>query len=173
MLDDARPQRRAPVSPTPAKFNAEVIDEFRATGGRVGGMFHGTPLLLLHHTGAKSGASRVNPVGYLCDEGRYLIFASNGGAPSNPDWYHNIKAQPNAAIEVGRETVDVVAEEATGEEREHLFAIGAARFPQLADYARRTDRLIPVIVLNPDHRRALVDAGTRAGDVTKKERSND
>src|SRR5260370_14633306 len=101
------PKRRASVSST-ADFNAEVIDEFRATGGRVGGMFHGTPLLLLHHAGAKSGASRVNPVGYLCDEGRYVIFASNGGAPRNPDWYHNIKAQPNPAIEVGRETVDVV-----------------------------------------------------------------
>ena len=132
---------------TPEEFNAKVIDEFRTNKGRVGGMFEGTPLLLLHHTGAKSGVNRVNPVGYLRDDGRYVIFASNGGAPSHPDWYHNLEAQPNASIEVGSERTDVVAQEATGEERERLFAIGAERFPQLAEYAKQTDRLIPVIVL--------------------------
>ena len=135
------------MSTTPTEFNTKVIDDFRANGGRVGGMFEGTPLLLLHQTGAKSGVSRVNPVGYLRDDVRYVIFASNGGAPSNPDWYHNLKAQPHARIEVGSETIDVVAEEATGEERERLFAIGAQRFPQLAEYARKTERVIPVIVL--------------------------
>jgi deazaflavin-dependent oxidoreductase (nitroreductase family) len=137
------------MSTTAADYNAKVIDEFRADEGRVGGIWEGTQLLLLHHTGAKSGASRVNPLGYLPDEPRYLIFASNGGAPSNPDWYHNLKAQPNTRIEVGSETIDVVAEEATGEEREHLFAKGAARFPDLAKHARKTDRVIPVIVLTP------------------------
>ena len=135
------------MSTTPEEFNAKVIDEFRTNKGRVGGMFEGTPLLLLHHTGAKSGVNRVNPVGYLRDDGRYVIFASNGGAPSHPDWYHNLEAQPNASIEVGSERTDVVAEEATGEERERLFAIGAERFPQLAEYAKQTDRVIPVIVL--------------------------
>ncbi len=132
---------------TAAQYNAKVIDEFRANQGRVGGIWEGTPLLLLHHTGAKSGVSRVNPVGYLPDGPRYLIFASNGGAPSNPDWYHNLKARPNTRIEVRSETIDVVAEEATGEERERLFARGAERFPDLAKYALKTDRVIPVIVL--------------------------
>ena len=135
------------MSTTPEDFNAQVIDEFRTNKGRVGGMFEATPLLLLHHTGAKSGVSRVNPVGYLRDDGRYVIFASNGGAPSNPDWYHDLKAQPNTTIEVRSARTGVVAEEATGQERERLFAIGAERFPQLAEYARQTDRVIPVIVL--------------------------
>jgi deazaflavin-dependent oxidoreductase (nitroreductase family) len=134
---------------TPADYNAKVIDEFRAGAGRVGGIWEGTPLLLLHHAGAKSDVSRVNPVGYLADTPRYLVFASNGGAPSNPDWYHNLKAHPTTRIEVGSETIDVVAEEAAGEERERLFARGAARFPDLAKHARKTDRVIPVIVLTP------------------------
>jgi deazaflavin-dependent oxidoreductase (nitroreductase family) len=137
------------MSTTVTEYNAKVIDEFRASEGRVGGIWERTPLLLLHHTGAKSGASRVNPVGYLPDEPSYLIFASNGGAPSNPDWHHNLKAQPNTRAEVGSETIDVVAEEATGEERERLFARGIERFPDLAKYARKTDRVIPVIVLTP------------------------
>ena len=137
------------MSTTAAEYNAKVIDEFRANKGRVDGMWEGTPLLLLHHTGARSGVSRVTPVGYLPDEPRYLIFASNGGAPSNPGWYHNLKAQPTTRIEVESETIDVVAEEATGEERERLFARGAERFPDLARHARRTDRVIPVIVLKP------------------------
>jgi deazaflavin-dependent oxidoreductase (nitroreductase family) len=137
------------MSTTAAEYNAKVIDEFRANKGRLDGMWEGTPLLLLHHTGARSGASRVNPVGYLPDGPRCVIFASNGGAPSNPDWYHNLKAHPNTIIEVGSETIHVVTEEATGEERERLFARGAERFPDLARHARRTDRVIPVIVLTP------------------------
>jgi deazaflavin-dependent oxidoreductase (nitroreductase family) len=137
------------MSMTAADYNAKVIDEFRASGGHVGGIWVRTPLLLLHHTGAQSGVSRVNPVGYLADAPRYLVFASNGGAPSNPDWYHNLKAHPKTQIEVGSETIDVVAEEATGEERERLFARGAERFPDLAKYARKTDRVVPVIVLTP------------------------
>jgi deazaflavin-dependent oxidoreductase (nitroreductase family) len=137
------------LSATAAEYNAKVIDEFRANQGRMGGIWEGTPLLLLHHTGAKSGASRVNPLGYLADESTYLIFASNGGARNNPDWYHNLKANPTTRIEVGGETIDVVAEEATGEERERLFATGAERFPDLAKHARTTDRDIPVIALTP------------------------
>jgi deazaflavin-dependent oxidoreductase (nitroreductase family) len=106
------------MSTSPADFNAKVIDEFRANEGQVGGMWEGTPLLLLHNTGAKSGKSRVNPLAYLGDVGRYVVIASNGGAPSNPAWYHNLKAQPNVTIEVRTKTIDVVAREATGEERD-------------------------------------------------------
>jgi deazaflavin-dependent oxidoreductase (nitroreductase family) len=137
------------MSATAAGYNAKVIDEFRGNKGRVGGIWEGTPLLLVHHSGARSGASRLNPVGYLADESRYVIFASNGGAPSNPAWYHNLRANPRTEIEVGRDTIDVVAVEATGEERRRLFRRGAERFPDLAEHARKTDRDIPVIVLTP------------------------
>jgi deazaflavin-dependent oxidoreductase (nitroreductase family) len=140
---------RRPSPTAAAAFNAQLIDEFRAGSGRVGGMFEGTPLLLLHHTGAKSGVSRVTPVGYLPDDGRYVIYGSNGGAPSSPGWSHNLKARPAARIEVGSQTLEVVAEHATGEERRRLWAIGARRFPQLAEHAAKTDRAIPVIVLTP------------------------
>ena len=137
------------MSEAPAEYNAKIIAEFRANQGRVGGMWEGTPLLLLHHTGAKSGLSRVNPVAYLPDNQRYLIWAANGGAPNNPDWYHNIKAHPNTRIEIRSETVDVVAEEATSGERERLFANAAERYPQLDELARKTPRVIPMVVLTP------------------------
>jgi deazaflavin-dependent oxidoreductase (nitroreductase family) len=134
---------------TPADFNAKIIEEFRANDGRVGGTFEGTPLLLLHHTGAKSGKRRINPLAYQSDGGRYVVFASKAGAPTNPDWYHNLKAQPNTTIEVGGDTIDVAASEATGEERERLFRTQAERVPQFAEYEKRTGRVIPVIVLTP------------------------
>ena len=137
------------MSTSPADFNAQIIEEFRANEGRVGGMFEGRGLLLLHHTGAKSGTSRINPLAYLSDDGRYVVFASKAGAPTNPDWYHNLKAHPNATIEVGVDTVDVVASEASGEERERLYRTQAERIPQFADYEKQTERLIPVIVLTP------------------------
>ena len=93
------------MSTSPADFNDQIIEEFRANEGRVGGMFEGSSLLLLHHTGAKSGKSRINPLGYLSDGGRYVVFASKAGAPTNPDWYHNLKARPNVTIEVGTDTM--------------------------------------------------------------------
>jgi deazaflavin-dependent oxidoreductase (nitroreductase family) len=133
---------------TRAEYNARLIDEFRAGAGRVGGEWEGTPLLLLHHTGAKSGARRVTPVGYLRDDDRYVVYASNGGAPSDPPWVRNLEATPDTRIEVGNETLAVAAEVATGEARERLFAIGAELFPQLAEYEREAGRAIPVIVLS-------------------------
>src|SRR5271167_2859312 len=105
------------MSTSPADFNAKIIEEFHSSEGRVGGMFEGMPLLLLHHTGAKSGKSRINPLAYQSDGGRYVIFASKAGAPSNPDWYHNLKAHPDVQIEVGPQTIDVRAEEAAEDER--------------------------------------------------------
>ena len=137
------------MSTSPADFNAQIIEEFRANEGRVGGMFEGATLLLLHHTGAKSGKRRINPLGYLSDKGRYVIFASKAGAPTNPDWYHNLTAHPDVTIEVGTDTIDVVASEATGEERERLYRTQAARVPQFAEYEKQTDRVIPVVVLTP------------------------
>ncbi len=137
------------MSTSPADFNAKIIDEFRATGGRVGGMFESMPLLLLHHTGAKSGKQRINPLAYQRDGDRYVIFASKAGAPTNPDWYHNLKAHPEVAIEVGTETINVVASEAGDDERERLFHAQAQRSPQFAAYQDKTDRVIPAIILTP------------------------
>ena len=137
------------MSSSPADFNAQVIAEFRANQGRVGGMFEGVPLLLLHHTGARSGASRTNPLAYLEDAGRYVVFASKGGAPEHPAWYFNLKASPEVTIEVGEQTLAARAREASGEERERLYGTQAERMPQFAEYAQRTTRTIPVIVLTP------------------------
>jgi len=137
------------MSTSPADFNAQIIEEFHSSEGRVGGMFEGMPLLLLHHTGAKSGKSRINPLAYQDDGGRYVIFASKGGAPEHPAWYHNLIAHPNVSIEVGSEEIDVIASEATGEERERLFRTQAERIPQFAEYEQKTERMIPVMILTP------------------------
>jgi deazaflavin-dependent oxidoreductase (nitroreductase family) len=137
------------MSTSHADFNAQVIEEFHANEGRVGGMFESMPLLLLHHTGAKSGKSRINPLAYQSDGGRYVVFASKGGAPTHPDWYHNLKAQPHVKIEVGTDTLDVVASEASGEERERLYRTQAERMPQFAEYEQKAERVIPVMVLTP------------------------
>lgn len=137
------------MSTSPADFNAKVIEEFRANGGRVGGPFEGMPLLLVHHVGARSGQLRVNPVAYNRDGERYVIFASKAGAPTNPGWYHNLMANPQTQIEVGGEIVSVTASEATGDERDRLFEAQAERSPQFREYQERTQRMIPVIVLTP------------------------
>lgn len=137
------------MTTTPNDFNAGVIEEFRANGGSAGGMFEGKPLLLLHNVGAKSGTDFVTPLVYLDDGGNRVIFASKGGAPNNPGWYHNLKANPAVSIEIGTDTVDVTAEEATGEERDRLYSIQEEQQPQFAEYAQKTDRKIPVIVLKP------------------------
>jgi deazaflavin-dependent oxidoreductase (nitroreductase family) len=131
-------------------FNARIIDEFRANEGRVGPPFEGTPLLLLHHTGARSGTAYVNPLAYLRDGDRYVVFASKGGAPSNPAWYHNLKAHPQVEAEVGTETVPLRADEAKGAERDRLFSTQATRSPAFAEYqVKAGERLIPVMVLTP------------------------
>jgi deazaflavin-dependent oxidoreductase (nitroreductase family) len=134
-------------------FNEQIIEEFRANAGRVGGIFEGDTLLLLHHTGARSGRIRVNPLAYHRDNGRYVVIASKAGAPTNPDWYHNLKAHPEVTIEAGTQggidTIDVLASEVTGEERDRLYRAQAERIPRFAEYAKQTDRVIPVMVLTP------------------------
>ncbi len=138
------------MSTSPPDFNAQVIDEFRTNGGVVGGPFAGMPLLLLHHTGARSGTRRTTPLAYLGDDDRYVIFASKAGTPTNPDWYHNLKAHPLTSIEVGPKTIEVTAEEASGEERERLFRAQVDRSPAFGEYAAKTGgRVIPVVVLTP------------------------
>lgn len=131
----------------PRDWNQTIIDEFRANEGRVGGNFDGAPLLLLHTTGAKSGESRVNPVMYQADGERLAVFASKGGAPTNPDWYYNILANPHAHVEVGTDAFDVIARVAEGEERKRIWQRQKERYPGFAAYERRTSRQIPVIVL--------------------------
>jgi deazaflavin-dependent oxidoreductase (nitroreductase family) len=137
------------MSTSSADFNAQIIDEFRANEGRVGGGFEGNPLLLLHHTGAKSGTSYVNPLAYQADQGRYVIFASRGGSPQNPGWYYNLKANPETTVEVGADTVPVTAQEASGEERERLFRAQVERIPVFGEYEAKAGRTIPVMVLVP------------------------
>ena len=128
-------------------WNKPIIEEFRANKGKVGGMFEGAPMLLLTTTGARSGQRSTTPLVYLSDRDRLIIFASNAGAPTNPDWYHNLLAHPQATIEVGTETFDVTAIVITGEERDQLYARQATLFPGYADYEAKTTRRIPVIAL--------------------------
>ncbi|GCE06514.1 nitroreductase family deazaflavin-dependent oxidoreductase [Dictyobacter aurantiacus] len=128
-------------------WNTQIINEFRSNGGKVGGPFEGAPLLLLTSTGAKSGQQRTTPLVYLPEGERMVIFASKGGAPTNPDWYHNLKANPEATVEVGSETVKVKATEVTGEERDRLYSTQASINPGFAEYQQKTSRLIPVIAL--------------------------
>jgi deazaflavin-dependent oxidoreductase (nitroreductase family) len=139
-------------------FNARTIAEFRAHHGQVGGNFAGAPLLLLHTVGARSGAARINPMMYLPDEGRYLVFASKAGSDRNPDWYYNLLAEPEVRIEVGDETLAVHAVELRGAERDTHFAEQARRYPGFAAYQAGTERIIPVIALTPaDGRTAPAD----------------
>ena len=128
-------------------WNKQVIEEFRANDGKVGGHFENMTLLLLHTIGAKSGQLRLNPVATMADGDRYVIIASKGGAPTNPDWYYNIVANPEVRIEVGTEKFQAQADVAPEPERTALFAKMAAQHPGFAEYERNTDRVIPVIVL--------------------------
>jgi deazaflavin-dependent oxidoreductase (nitroreductase family) len=130
-------------------FNEQLIEEFRAAGGKVGGPFEGKALLLLHTIGAKSGKDYVTPLVYLEDDGRHIVFASKGGAPENPGWYYNLKVLSKVSIEVDSEMLAVTAEEVTGEERDRLFAAAKVQEPELAGYEGKTDRRIPVIALTP------------------------
>src|SRR3954451_8838799 len=129
-----------------ADWNTNIIEEFRAKDGRVASFGH-QPLLLLHHRGAKSGTERVNPLAYQELDDGYAVFASKGGAPTNPDWYHNLLVNPEARVEVGTDTLDVVAREAKGEERTRIWEEQKRRNPGFAEYEEKTSRQIPVIVL--------------------------
>ena len=128
-------------------WNSQLIKEFRANGGKVGGEFEGAPLLLLTSIGARSGQRRTTPLMYLPDSNRLVVFASKAGAPTNPDWYHNLVAHPEATVEVGTETFDVMAVVTTGEERDQFYARHAKLYPGFAEYEKKTTRKIPVIAL--------------------------
>ncbi|MDF5752918.1 nitroreductase/quinone reductase family protein [Spongiactinospora sp. TRM90649] len=133
----------------PADFNQQIIDEFRANGGKVGGPFEGGRLLLLTTTGAKSGARRTNPVGYLPDGDRMLIIASAAGAPKHPAWYHNLVANPEVTVEDGTFTYQARAEVLEKDERDAVFARATEQDPGWGEYQRKTSRVIPVVALVP------------------------
>jgi deazaflavin-dependent oxidoreductase (nitroreductase family) len=149
-------------------WNAQMIEEFRANEGKLGGPFEGAPMLLLTTTGAKSGQRRVNPMMYLAEAGlpvsdsqesssdlrvssgggdRIYVFASKAGAPTNPDWYHNLVANPKVTVERGTEKYEAVATALTGAERDRIYAIQAERYPGFAEYQEKTTRTIPVVSL--------------------------
>lgn len=131
----------------PNDWNKAIIAEFRANGGKVGGQFAGATLLLLHTTGAKSGQERVNPVVYTTDGDRLVVIASKAGAPTNPDWYHNLVANPEVTVEVNTEQFQAQATVAAEPERTRLYNQMAAAMPGFAEYQRKTTRVIPVVVL--------------------------
>jgi deazaflavin-dependent oxidoreductase (nitroreductase family) len=128
-------------------WNTQIIQEFRENNGNVGGNFEGAPMVLLNTTGAKTGKSRTNPLVALVDDDRVFIFASKAGAPTNPDWYHNIIANPRVTVEQGTERYEAEASVVQGAERDRLFGIQKERMPGFADYEAGTDRVIPVIEL--------------------------
>ena len=130
-------------------WNKKIIDEFRSNEGRVSGHFEGKTLLLLHTIGAKSGQERINPTAYVKDGDRYVVIASKGGAPTNPDWYFNLTANPQATVEVGTETFQVRAEIAEEPEQTRLYNKMVEMMPGFDDYRRKTTRVIPVFVLTP------------------------
>jgi deazaflavin-dependent oxidoreductase (nitroreductase family) len=128
-------------------FNTQVIQEFRENDGSVGGPFDGAPMLLLHTIGARSGQERVNPLMFQPLGDAWAVFASKGGAPSHPDWYHNLLANPDVDVEIGADTVAARARVAEGSEREQIWSRQKQDWPQFAGYEANTDREIPVVVL--------------------------
>jgi deazaflavin-dependent oxidoreductase (nitroreductase family) len=128
-------------------FNRQVIEEFRANEGKVGGQFEGANMILMTTTGAKSGEERVNPVVYFPLDDRIVVVASNGGADTNPAWYHNLKANPVLTAEVGTDKYEAVATEITGTERDEVYARIVEVMPGFGEYQKQTDRVIPLVAL--------------------------
>ena len=131
----------------PTDWNQKIIEEFRANEGRVGGYFEGAHMVLIHHIGARTGKERVNPVTYLPDGDDMVIAATKSGAPTNPDWYHNLKANPRITVEVGIATFPVEAAEVTGAERDELWRRLVELRPGFAAYETKTSRIFPMFRL--------------------------
>ena len=128
-------------------WNRKIIAEFRENGGKVGGPFAGASMILVHHVGARSGTERVSPMVWFPDGDRMLVVASAAGSPKNPDWYHNLKANPRVDVEVGTETFPVVAEELDADERARMWRRITEVAPGFAEYQTKTTRVIPVLAL--------------------------
>jgi deazaflavin-dependent oxidoreductase (nitroreductase family) len=129
------------------EMNRNVIAEFRANGGKAGGIFERLPLVLVHHTGARSGKERISPLVYYREDDRVYVFGSKGGADEHPAWYHNLVANPKITVEIGTETYPAVARVVTGADRDEIFAKQKVVSPQFAEYERKTSRTIPVVEL--------------------------
>ncbi len=129
------------------EMNRKVIAEFRENGGKAGGMFEGYPLVLVHHVGAKSGTARVTPLVPYVEGDRLFIFASKGGSPEHPSWFHNLVANPKTEVEYGADRFPVEVRVLAGAERDEVYAKQIAAQPQFKDYENNTDRVIPVIEL--------------------------
>ena len=132
-------------------WNTKIIAEFRANEGRVGGNFEGAPIVVVHHRGRKSGREYINPMMYLphdTEQDIIYVFATKAGAPSNPDWYHNLVANPAVSVEIGTETIDVTARVAGADERQAIFDAHKAKYTGFADYEKKTSRVIPVVILH-------------------------
>jgi len=136
-----------PDAETMKAFNNSIVDEFRANGGKVGGPFEGATLLLLTTTGAKSGQPRLAPLAYLTIDGKTIIIGSKAGADTNPDWVHNLRANPQARIEVGTDAYDVTARELSPEERDEMYPKVVELAPGFGDYQAKTSRVIPLFEL--------------------------
>jgi deazaflavin-dependent oxidoreductase (nitroreductase family) len=130
-------------------FNEKIIDEFRANGGKVGGAFEGSPLLLLQTTGAKTGRTRVKPLVYRRDGDRLIVFGTKGGSPTHPEWLYNLGANPRVTVEVGSDRFKADARVALPDERDRLWRLQTQDVPVFADYQKKTDRTIPVVILEP------------------------
>ena len=130
-------------------WNAQIIEEFRGNAGKLGGMFEGADMLLLHHTGSKTGVERVSPLGYQRIGSAYAVFGSNSGRTSHPAWLHNLRAHPRTAAEIGTETIEVVARVTEGDERAEIWERQKANIPQFAEYEQTANRDIPVVILEP------------------------
>ena len=128
-------------------FNRSVIEEFRANEGKVGGMFAGAPMILITHKGAKSGKEYTNPLVYTRDADNVVIIASKGGAPEDPQWFRNLVANPDVTVEIGTEKYAGHARVAAGAERDRLFRAQADLMPNFDEYASKTTRTIPVVVI--------------------------
>ncbi len=136
-----------PDAETMKAFNKSIIDEFRSNGGKVGGPFEGATILLLTTTGAKSGQPRLAPLAYLTIDQKMIIIGSKAGADTNPDWVHNLRANPRAHVEVGTEAYDVIARELPADERDETYPKVVAAAPGFGDYQSKTSRVIPLFEL--------------------------
>ena len=128
-------------------FNAAIVDEFRANGGKVGGPFEGADQLLLHTPGAKSGQQRISPLAYFTVEGKTIVIGSYAGADKDPAWVHNLRANPRVHVEVGTTAYDVVARELPGSERDALYPKLVEAAPVFGEYQAKTSRAIPLFEL--------------------------
>ena len=132
-----------------SEWNTRIIEEFQANEGKLGGMFEGADVLLLHHTGSKTGTERVNPLGYQRVGDAYAVFGSNSGKTSDPAWLNNLRAHPETTAEIGTETIEVVARVAEGDERAEIWERQKTNIPQFGEYEKTADRDIPVVILDP------------------------